>query len=89
MNLDLANKHIAKEPGKCARGCCANCGDMPYVGWHEAAKRWFCLGCMDEYDQEEEFDDFDCCENCDLPDSCSDFGCAIKQGIRTDPYYSL
>ena len=27
--------------------------------------------------------EFECCDNCDLPDACSDFGCAIKQGLRT------
>lgn len=27
-------------------------------------------------------EDFDHCMDCDLPDACSDFGCAIKQGIR-------
>ncbi len=25
-----------------------------------------------------------CCE-CDLPDACSDFGCAIARGIKKDP----
>ena len=27
-------------------------------------------------------DDFKCCDNCDLPDACADFGCAIKAGIK-------
>ena len=27
-------------------------------------------------------DEFQCCDNCDLPDACADFGCAIKKGIR-------
>lgn len=27
-------------------------------------------------------DDFECCDNCDLPDACADFGCAIKAGIK-------
>ena len=36
--------------------------------------------CDDDYDDSE--DDFEPCANCDLPDACADFGCAIKQGIR-------
>ena len=35
----------------------------------------------DDADDSDE-DNFQCCENCDLPDACADFGCAIKQGIR-------
>ncbi len=27
-------------------------------------------------------DDFEPCDNCDLPDACADYGCAIKQGVR-------
>jgi len=30
-------------------------------------------------------DDFDHCATCDQPDACSDFGCAIKKGLRQDP----
>jgi hypothetical protein len=30
----------------------------------------------------EDEDSFQCCDNCDLPDACSDFGCAIKQGVK-------
>lgn len=26
-------------------------------------------------------DDFQSCSNCDLPDACADFGCAIKSGL--------
>lgn len=36
-------------------------------------------------DDDFEFDEFECCNDCDLPDACSDFGCAIKQGIRKPP----
>lgn len=28
--------------------------------------------------------DFTPCDNCDLPDACSDFGCAIKQGLKDE-----
>lgn len=27
--------------------------------------------------------DFYPCQNCDVPDACEDFGCAIKSGIRS------
>lgn len=30
----------------------------------------------------EDEDNFQCCDNCDLPDACSDYGCAIQQGLR-------
>jgi len=35
----------------------------------------------DDYDDE---DDWQPCDNCDLPDACEDFGCAIKSGVRKD-----
>ena len=25
---------------------------------------------------------FECCQECDLPDACADFGCAIKSGVK-------
>ncbi len=34
-----------------------------------------------EADQEDE-DTFQFCDNCDLPDACQGFGCAIKQGLK-------
>lgn len=37
-------------------------------------------------DCNEDFD-FQCCENCDLPDACADYGCAIKNGVRQNPEY--
>lgn len=41
---------------------------------------------MDEEEDSmwEDEDNFQCCDNCDLPDACSDFGCAIQQGIRNN-----
>ena len=40
---------------------------------------------------EPDFDDMDedtfqPCDNCDLPDACADFGCAIKQGLKDIEY---
>lgn len=48
----------------------------------------FCQNCrtdFDDYDDDADIEEeFDCCANCDLPDACSDFGCAIKQGLRDE-----
>jgi len=38
---------------------------------------------VENWDNEE--DNWDPCDNCDLPDACADFGCAIKQGLKEDP----
>lgn len=38
----------------------------------------------DEYDGDD-VTTFWPCDNCDLPDACEDFGCAIKKGLREDP----
>jgi hypothetical protein len=35
-----------------------------------------------EEPEEEQEDNFHPCGNCDLPDACEDFGCAVKQGIK-------
>jgi len=35
-------------------------------------------------DDSEEDDSWQPCDNCDLPDACADFGCAIKAGIKRD-----
>ena len=37
--------------------------------------------CCDN-DEDEDEDIWHPCDNCDLPDSCEDFGCAIKSGVR-------
>lgn len=52
----------------------------------------FCQNCKHDWTDEDEFDDdddFQCCDKCDLPDACSDFGCAIRTGVRKEPewYY--
>ena len=31
----------------------------------------------------DEDEDFQSCSNCDLPDACADFGCAIKAGLKS------
>jgi hypothetical protein len=35
--------------------------------------------------EETEESDYQCCDHCDLPDACADFGCAIKNGIKRKP----
>lgn len=46
----------------------------------------FCQNCKHNWNEEDEYeDDFDHCADCDLPDACSDFGCAIKTGVREAP----
>ena len=41
---------------------------------------------VDQLDEEDSYwvdeDNFQCCDNCDLPDACRDFGCAIRQGLK-------
>lgn len=36
-------------------------------------------------DDENEDDNWQPCADCDLPDACADFGCAIESGIRKPP----
>lgn len=40
---------------------------------------------IDDLDDDEP--EFDTCGDCDQPDACSDFGCAIKQGLRERNQY--
>lgn len=49
---------------------------------------FYCLSCealtpmdcyCDEHDDENEFYP---CADCDLPDACADFGCAIANGVK-------
>lgn len=35
---------------------------------------------FEDCDDDENY--FEPCDNCDLPDACADFGCAIKTGVR-------
>jgi hypothetical protein len=44
----------------------------------------YCVSCYNMLmaDPNEYEDDFEPCDNCDLPDACADFGCAIKAGIK-------
>jgi hypothetical protein len=39
----------------------------------------------DDLDYRYEDDDFIPCNDCDLPDACADYGCAITCGIRKYP----
>jgi hypothetical protein len=31
--------------------------------------------------------EFVCCSSCDLSDACSDFGCAVEQGLKEPETY--
>jgi hypothetical protein len=47
---------------------------------------FYCTKCGEPCDvvEGEEIEiEFDCCSDCDLPEVCSDYGCAIKQGIKS------
>lgn len=33
----------------------------------------------------EDEDNFTCCNDCDLPDACFDFGCAIENKVKRKP----
>ena len=60
----------------CGNGCEEN-GFSP-IGTVE----WFCSQeCYDSYFEDMYDDHFQCCADCDVPDACRDFGCAIKAGI--------
>lgn len=62
---------------------CSNCGAFicaegePMYG--ECSSCWQ----IENADMSDSDDDcFDPCSDCDLPDACADFGCAIKAGLR-------
>lgn len=76
---------------------CANCGrekSLHTIGEGVRANKVIIMTDSEiehqiEMDEEEDSmwedeDNFQCCDNCDLPDACSDFGCAIQQGLRKD-----
>lgn len=55
------------------------------------AKEYYCLKCQalipmecfcnDDIDEDD--DNWQPCDDCDLPDACCDFGCAIEAGLRS------
>lgn len=61
--------------------------NCPTCGHPNDDDRSTCVNC-DHYlfdDDDYEEDDFQSCDDCDLPDACADFGCAIKNGVRKPP----
>jgi YHS domain-containing protein len=64
---------------------CKNCGDKAEFK-PQGNLYWFCSDdCYDAFcdlDEDEYEDNFTTCDNCDLPDACRDFRCAIKAGIK-------
>lgn len=39
-------------------------------------------GIETQQEDDEIENDFQCCDDCDIPDACADFGCAIEQGLH-------
>jgi hypothetical protein len=75
-----------KDSGFCLR--CGNyCAGMSSFDFSDMPG--YCSDCRDEikadFDDDEDDDGWQPCDNCDLPDACEDFGCAIKNGIRQPP----
>lgn len=62
--------------------CSGDWDDIPVM-----KQEWVNRNCECDCETEEDLleEEFDCCGECDLPDACSDFGCAIENGLR-DPY---
>lgn len=78
-------QHDAKLPVVCS-ACGDNCEKNGFSPQGTAA--WFCSQeCCEEYFNDLDYDNFQCCADCDLPDACSDFGCAIKAGIVKRRYW--
>lgn len=42
---------------------------------------------IDDMNDNDLDDDFQCCDDCDLPDACADFGCVIKEGLKRINHY--
>lgn len=61
------------------RNLCDACGQLIKK---EYRKGYCSKECSDQDTEEDQDFDFECCEDCDLPDACEDFGCAIKAGLR-------
>jgi hypothetical protein len=61
---------------------CRTCGN-PLHG-KNAIDVGYCLSCYNIMMADDD-SDFQPCDECDLPDACEDFGCAIKSGVRKDP----
>ncbi len=40
-------------------------------------------------DGEEEIEEHEICDNCDSPDVCADYGCAIKSGLKAYPWDNI
>lgn len=61
---------------------CLECG--AYLPDKNARDVGYCVSCYNMLmaDPDDSEDDFDPCSNCDLPDACADFGCAIKSGVK-------
>ena len=68
-------------------GKCEQCPETAYH--YDENGSALCEDCLMENHANGRYDDesdFQCCDSCDLPDACTDFGCAIKNGIRKPPF---
>lgn len=76
------SKNNATKPFTCLR--CGNyCAGISRFDFSDMPG--YCSYCRDEIKGEFDDDDYDSwqpCDDCDLPDACQDFGCAINSGIR-------
>ena len=58
--------------------CSGDIDDIPVMKESWVARNCKC-NCEGFLEEEE---DFEHCSECDLPDACSDFGCAADQGLK-------
>lgn len=66
----------------CTDNDCSQCIEKTgYPCYWVDDKNTLCSACDNTEMPEEE--DFESCTNCDLPDACADFGCAIKAGLKS------
>ena len=89
MSTELENKPLDGNDAKLPIVCSA-CGDNceKNVFSPQGTTEWFCSQeCYDSYCEDMDDDNFQCCADCDLPDACRDFGCAIKAGIVKRRYW--
>lgn len=70
---------------------CYCCGDIDDAIVSRTPRKCEGCGCEDDRNDDDDFDDddsdFQPCDQCDLPDACDDFGCAIKSGIKTSELF--
>lgn len=69
---------------------CGRCGAPVKKTREGGVTNGLCDNCNEDedyWDEEPEEDDFQPCDECDLPDACADYGCAIKAGLKINLDY--